>query len=189
MKLILLACFFVSSTSAFLGLPFGRQLSKNSCPIKLYQPKDSSFIGVKLYAHVDTFHPLLDILSEYAKRCQVKVNVKRAFTPQTTFSMRLNEQLPVAFRLGEAIEFDLVDRHDRTLCNRSCLGKSLSQLKRIPHAKCFVRKLKRDQHFQRDPLKPTILMKRHEDKKSFRDNDEEDQRKILQDKCKNLDLA
>lgn len=186
--LLLLVLFFVSSSTALFGLPFGRQLSKNQCPIKLYHSKDSSFTGVKLYANADTFHPLLDILSDYAQRCRVRINVKRAFTNPRTSSLKSHDHLPMAFRLGEAIEFDLVDQHDRPLCNRACLGRSLSQLKTIPGAKCFMRKIKRNHDFQRDPLKPMILMKRNQNKNSLFNDNEEDRQKILQKKCQSLDL-
>lgn len=186
MQSILLVLFFISSSTALFGFPFGRQLSKNQCPIKLYHPKDSSFTGVKLYTNTDTFHPLLDILSDYAQRCRVRINVKRAFTNPRTSLFKFDDRLPMAFQLGEAIEYDLVDQHDRPLCNRACLGRSLSQMKTIPGAKCFIRKIKRNHDFERDPLKPMILMKRNQNKNSLFN---EDQQKILQKKCENLDLS
>jgi hypothetical protein len=35
----------------------------------------------------------------------------------------------MAFRLGEAIEFELIDQDKKLLCNNLCLQKDLAQLK------------------------------------------------------------
>ena len=186
--LFLLVLSLTSNSSAFFGKFFHRISSKNQCPIKLYNPQDPSFTGVKLYTNAQTFHPLLQILSTYAERCHVKINIKRAFiqgnSPSKTF--QTDEQLSSAFQLGEAIEYELVNVHNKPVCDRSCLGKSLSHLKRFPDAKCFLRKLFRNHDFQRDSSNPTILIKRPSLNESF--TIQENQRKIVQNKCKKLDL-
>jgi hypothetical protein len=181
----LLVLSLTSNSSAFLGNLFGRNSSENQCPIKLYNPQDPSFTGVKLYVNAQTFNPLLEILSDYAKRCHVKIDIKRAFIQEKSPS-KTDEQLPSTFQLGEAIEYELVNKNNKVVCNRLCLGKSLSHLKHFPDAKCFLRKLSRNHDFQRDSTKPTILMKRRPSNESF--SIQEDQRKILQNKCRKLDL-
>lgn len=183
--LFLLVLSLTSNSSAFLSKFFGKHSSKNQCPIKLYNPQDPSFTGVKLYANAETFHPLLQILSDYAQRCHLKINVKQAFIQENSLS-KTDEHLPSAFQFGEAIEFDLVNKNNEVICDRLCLGKSLSNLKRSPDAKCFLRKISRDHNFQRDPLKPTILMKQRKSDEVF--STQENERKILQNKCKKLDL-
>jgi hypothetical protein len=184
MNVFLLSLLFLSLTGnsfGFLEKFFGKVFSKNRCPIKLYNPKDSSFIGVKLYTNANTFHPLLQTLSTYAKQCHVKINVKRAFIQDNSAmsNIMLRDHSALAFRLGEAIKFEIFDQDNKLLCNQSCMKKNLSHL---PDAKCFLEKLSRNSDFQQDPMKPTILMKRQKSNQSL-----DDKRKDLQNKCKKFD--
>jgi len=183
MNVFLLSLLFLSLTvnsSAFLGKFFSKIFPKNQCPIKLYNPKDSSFIGVKLYTNADTFHPLLQTLSTYAKQCHVKINIKRAFIQDhsTISTIKLHDHSALAFRLGEAIKFELFDQDNKLLCNQLCMKKNLS---RLPDAKCFLEKLARNSDIQQDPMKPTIIMKRRKSNESL-----DNIRKDLQNKCKTL---
>jgi hypothetical protein len=102
------------------------------------------------------------------------------------YKMVANDHTASAFQRGEAIEFELVDKHKNVICNRLCMGKSLSHLKHLPHVKCFLRKISRNHDFQRDSMKPTILMKRTKPNESFITNN--DEQKNLQNKCKKLQL-
>jgi hypothetical protein len=186
MKVFILAVIFLSLTSnssAFFNRIFGKIFPKNQCPIKLYDPKDPSFTGVKLYANVITFHPLLQNLSHIAKRCHVKINVKQAFVQENSVIQKV---LPIdrtssAFQLGEAIEFELLDQDNKLLCNRLCIEKSLSQLKRLPNAKCFLKKLSRNHDLQQDLITPAILRKRRTNESLI---SLDDKRNDLQKKCK-----
>ena len=133
MKVILLSLLVLSLTSnssALLGNIFSKFFSKNQCPIKLYNPKDSSFTGQKLYANVDTFHPILRTLSKYAKECRVIINIKQSFLQETSSmsTIMLRDHNAMSFRLGEAIEFELLDEDKNLLCNKFCMSKSLSRL-------------------------------------------------------------
>jgi hypothetical protein len=176
------------NSSAFFGKTFGNLLSKNQCPIKLYNPKDLSFTGHKIYANAETFYPLLETLSTYAKECGVKMNIKQSFIHENpTMSRRmLRNYGAMAFRRGEAIEFELVDQDNRMLCNQLCMKKSLSRLSDLPDAKCFLRKVARNSDFQQDTHQPSILMKRkntNESRMMLRNKQNE-----LQNKCKKLKM-
>lgn len=72
----------------------------------------------------------------------------------------LHEQSDVAFRLGEAIEFELQDEEKKLLCNRVCLEKDLSRLSMLPDAKCFLKKIAENDSLRRDVLHPKILMRK-----------------------------
>ena len=162
MKLLLAFVLLLSSTtysSALLGNLFGGLFSKDKCPIKLF--KDPLFDGVKLYANADTFHPILQTLSTYAKSCHVKLHVKQAFIKETKAqtTIMLREQSALSFRLGEAIEIELYDRDDKVLCNRLCLEKDPSRLSGLPDARCFLRKLDDYAEVRQDSQKPGIIMK------------------------------
>ena len=176
----------IGCSSALLGGLFDKILpTKDQCPIKLYNPQDSSYTGIKLYANAETFHPLLQTLSDYAKRCQVKINVKQGFVQGNAIMQKSigDNRIPTAFQRGEAIEFELFDRHNNILCNQFCMGKSLRQLKHVPNAKCFLRKISRNQDLERDHNKPTIIMKRTQSNIKFNDK-----QKDLQNKCKKLEM-
>lgn len=186
--LLLLLCIFGSS-SALLGNLFSHLFSRDKCPIKQFDPKDSAFTGVPLYAHVERFHPLLKTISTYAKDCQVKLQVKQAFIKEKPVMADavLHEQSDLAFRLGEAIEFELVDDEKKLLCNRLCLEKDLSRLGGLPDAKCFLKKIADNRLLRRDIFHPTILMRKllaNETLSVLREK-----RKVLQsDLCKKLEL-
>ena len=181
---ILLILSFTVNSSAFFGNIFGRIFPKNKCPIKLYNPKDSSFTGVKLYTNAKTFHPILQTLSLYAKECRVKIHVKQAFIQEkpAMTDIILRDRSAMSFRLGEAIEFELVDQDKKLLCNRLCMERGLSCLAGVPDAKCFFQKLAQDSDIQRDVIKPTLLMKRMDQNQSFAIL--QDKRKELQNRCK-----
>ncbi len=197
MRTFLFVILIVSSiaySSAFLGSLFNRlrpkdgKNVKDQCPIKLYDPKDSSFTGVKLYANVDTFHPLLIQLSKYAKDCRVVIRVKQAFVQESPglTSLTINDQSEMAFRLGQAIDFELVDQDKKLLCNNLCLQKDISQLKSLPDAKCFLEKISKNSDFRQDAIKPSILLKRphlHESLTKL-----QEKRKDLQEKCSKLKI-
>jgi len=176
------------NSSAFLGKMFGNLLSKNQCPIKLYNPKDLSFTGHKIYANTETFYPLLETLSTYAKKCGVKINIKQSFILGNPIMSRrmLRNYVAMAFRLGEAIEFELVDQDNQMLCNQLCMKKGLSRLSSLPDAKCFLRKIAQNSDLQQDTHQPSILMKRkktNESRTMLRQKQEE-----LQNKCKKLKM-
>jgi hypothetical protein len=178
----------IANSSAFLGSIFGRLSSKNQCPIKLYDPKDLSFTGVKLYTNVDTFHPLLLTLSKYAKDCRVKIRVKQAFiqeNPRLT-ALKINDFSEMAFRLGEAIEFELIDQNNKLLCNNLCLQKDLSQLNGLPDAKCFLEKVSKNSDLREDAIKPSILIKRPTPQQSLAIL--QDKRIDVQNKCIQLKM-
>jgi hypothetical protein len=186
--LFLLLLSLTANSSAFLGNIFGKLLPKNRCPIKLYNPEDSSFTGVKLYTNAETFHPLLETLSDYAKRCHVKINVKQAFIQENSAVHKIitSDRIASAFQLGEAIEVELVDQHKNVICNRFCMEKNFSHMKRSSNAKCFLKKISRNHDLQQDFNKPTILMKRTKPNESLVTI--HDQRKDLQNKCKKLKM-
>jgi len=148
---VILILSFIANSSAFLQSIFGRLTpSKTQCPIKLYDPKDLSFTGVKLYTNAETFHSLLQTLSKYAKECHVKIRVKQAFIQENPglTTLKINDYTEMAFRLGEAIEFELIDQDNKLLCNNFCLQKDLSQLKALPDAKCFLEKVSKKFRFK-----------------------------------------
>jgi hypothetical protein len=186
---VLLILSLTVSSSAFIQSLFHKVFpSKNQCPIKLYNPKDPSFTGVKLYTNAETFHPLLVTLSKYAKECHVKINVKQAFVqenPRLT-TLKINDNTDMAFRLGEAIEFELVDQDKKLLCNNLCLQKELSSLRALPDAKCFLEKVSKDTDFRQDAIKPNLLIKRPKITESLLKL--QDKRKDLQTKCVNLKI-
>ena len=185
---ILLAVLFITNSSAFLGSLFNRLSGKDQCPIKLYDPHDLSFTGVKLYTNDNTFHPLLRTLSKYAKDCRVKIRVKQAFIQENAglTTLKINDHSDMAFRLGEAIEFELIDQEKKLLCNNLCLQKDLAALKALPDAKCFLEKVSKDSDFRQDAIKPSILIKRPTIRDSLAKLD--DQRKDLQSKCSKLKM-
>lgn len=188
MKIIIFTFFILSlidNSSGFIGNIFGNIFPKKQCPIKLYNPKDPSFTGIKIYANAETFHPLLQTLSDYAKRCHVKINVKRAFEKESLIARKTytNDRSTMAFQVGEGIEFDILDENNRLLCDEFCMGKSLSHLKRLPNAKCLLRKISKNRDLQRDFSKSTLLTKRMESDRSL--NDEQIN---LRKNCKHLHL-
>jgi hypothetical protein len=178
----------IAHSSAFLGSLFGRSSSKDQCPIKLYDPKDSSFTGIKLYTNVETFHPLLIQLSKYAKDCRVIIRVKQAFIQENPglTNLTINDHSEMAFRLGEAIEFELIDQDKKLLCNNLCLQKDLSKLKSLPDAKCFLEKISKNSDFRQDAIKPSILIKRPQIHDSLTKRQEK--RKDVQNKCSKLKM-
>jgi len=185
---VILILSFTANSSAFLGKIFDSLSSKNQCPIKLYDPKDSSFTGVKLYTNVETFHPLLSILSKYAKDCRVKIQIKQAFiqeNPSLT-TLKINDFSEMAFRLGEAIEFELIDHDKKLLCNKLCLQKDLSQLKSLPDAKCFLEKISKNSDLRQDAIKPSVLIKRPKPQETLAKLQEK--RVQVQNKCSKLKI-
>ncbi|CAF4068179.1 unnamed protein product [Adineta steineri] len=190
MKALILFFFLIlsltdNSSAAFTDF-FHKIFSKDHCPIELYNPKDTSFTGHAIYANVDTFYPLLESLSTYAKDCRVKINIKQSFIqedPSKSFIM-LRDFGAMEFRLGQAIEYELVDQDNNLLCNRRCMKKRLSKLSGLPDAKCFLQKLSHNSDIRRDRHNPTILMKRTESDESLMKL--HDVRKELQNKCKKL---
>lgn len=184
----LLLVSFVAYSSAFFGSLFGNLSPKSQCPIKLYDPQDPSFTGVKLYANANTFHPLLRTLSKYAKDCRVKIRVKQAFIQENSglTTLKINDHSEMAFRLGEAIEFELIDQDKKLLCNNLCLQKDLAALKALPDAKCFLEKVSKDSDFRQDAIKPSILIKQPKLQESL--TKLQDQRKDLQNKCDKLKI-
>ena len=183
---ILLILSLTANSSAFFDWIFN---SKDQCPIKLYNPKDSSFTGVKIYANKETFHPLLETLSKYAKQCHVTIRVKRAVSKAdlTLLSSKpIDDRKEMAFLLGEAIEFELFGQDKKLLCNTICLGKSPSFLKDLPDAQCFLKKISEDSNLKQDNIKHNVLFKRSILDESFinlrtRRND-------LQEKCRNAKI-
>ena len=197
MRTFLFVILIVSSiaySSAFIGSLFNRLRTKNAkhvndqCPIKLYDPKDLSFTGVKLYANIDTFNPLLVQLSKYAKDCKVVIRVKQAFVQESSglTSLKINDHSELAFRLGQAIDFELLDHDKKLLCNNLCLQKDLSQLKALPDAKCFLEKISKNPDFRQDAVKPNLLLKRPHIHESLTKLQEK--RKDLQEKCSKLKI-
>jgi hypothetical protein len=186
---VLLILSLTTNSLAFLESIFGHLSPKDPCPIKLYDPKDSSFTGVKLYTNAETFFPLLPILSNYAKECRVKINVKQAFIQENPglTTLKINDYTEMAFRLGEAIEFELVDQDNKVLCNKICLQKDLSKLKELPDAKCFLEKVSKTPEFRQDAIKPNLLIKRPEPGESLVKL--QDVRKDVQDKCSKLKMS
>jgi hypothetical protein len=185
---VILILSLTANSSAFLESIFGRLSSKNQCPIKLYDPKDTSFTGVKLYTNAETFHPLLLTLSKYAKDCRVKIRIKQAFiqeNPSLT-TLKINDYSEMAFRLGEAIEFELIDQDNKLLCNNLCLQKDLSKLKELPDAKCFLEKVSKDSAFRQDAIKPSILIKRPTPQEPLAKL--QDKRIDVQNKCSKLKM-
>lgn len=191
MKVILLSLLILSltsSSSASIKDIFSNIFSKNQCPIKLYNPKDSSFTGQKIYANANTFDSILKTLSSYAKECRVKINVKQSFIQESPAmsTIMLRDHGAMAFRLGEAIEFELVDQDNKVLCNRICMEKDPSRLSGLPDAKCFLQKLARNSDIRQDAIKPTIIMKKPKPTETLLIL--HDQRKELQNKCKSLKM-
>jgi hypothetical protein len=185
--LILLILSLTASSSALFKSVFGHLFpSKNKCPIKLYDAKDSSFTGVKLYTNVDTFQPLLRTLSQYAKECHVKIHVKQAFIKENPGLPMIHDHTDMAFRLGEGIEFELVDQEKNLLCNRACLEKDLSRLRGLPDAKCFLEKLSKNTDFRQDAIKPNLLIRRPKIEESLVKLQEK--RKDVQNKCNKLKI-
>jgi hypothetical protein len=186
---VLLILSLTASSSAFLERLTNLFSSKKDlCPIKLYDPKDPSFTGVKLYTNADTFHPLLRTLSTYAKDCRVKINIKQAFIQENPglTTLKIQDHNEMSFRLGEAIEFELVDQDKKLLCNRMCLDKDLSQLRGLPDAKCFLEKLAQNSDLRQDALKRNLLIRRpklHEPLVKL-----EERRKDIQNKCSKLKM-
>ena len=192
MKGLILVCLVILSltgySSAFIKTLLNKFSSKHKCPIQLYKSKHSSFTGHNIYANAQTFHPLLDTVSDYANTCHVKINVKQSFIhedPSKSFLM-LREHSSMAFLLGEAIEFELMDRNDKILCNRRCMKKSLQHLAGLTEAQCFLRKLSRNPDLYIDPNQPTIILKRTQLKESLMNL--HDKRKQLQKQCKKLQM-
>jgi hypothetical protein len=185
---VILLLSLTAGSSAFLKSIFGRFSPKNQCPIKLYDPKDPSFTGVKLYTNVETFHPLLQTLSKYAKDCRVKIHVKQAFIQENSglTTLKINDHSEMAFRLGEAIEFELIDQDKKLLCNNLCLQKDLAQLKSLPDAKCFLEKVSKNSDLRQDAIKPSILIKRPTLQDSL--TKLQDKRKDIQNKCSKLKM-
>ena len=111
----------------------------HQCPIKLYKSHEQSFTGEKIYANAETFHPLLDILADYAHRCHLKLNIKQSFVPEkSTFnSFSKTDRTALAFQLGEAIEFQLVDKFNKVICDRSCMELKLSHVDRFTRCQMF----------------------------------------------------
>ena len=179
---VLLLPLAVDSKGIFDSL-FGKGSSKDQCPIKLYDVKDPSFTGMKLYANVDTFHPLLRTLSKYAKDCRVKIQIKQGFIQENSglTTLKINDHSEMAFRLGEGIEFELVDRDNKLLCNRLCLQKDLSKLSALPDAKCFLEKVSKNSDFRQDAIKPNVLIKRPQLNEPL--SKLESKRKDIQEKC------
>ena len=164
MNLLSIAVLLLTITgysSALLDKLFGG-LFGSKCPIKAFDPKDSTFTGLKLYANEDTFHPLLRTLSTYAKDCRVKIHVKQSFIKETSAmsTILLRDHSALAFRLGEALEFELHDRDNKLLCNRLCVEKGPSRLSSLPEAQCFLRKLAANTDLEPEVLKPTVIMRR-----------------------------
>ena len=99
----------------------------------------------------------------------------------------LHEQSDVAFRLGEAIEFELQDQEKKLLCNRVCLEKDLSRLSGLPEARCFLTKIGENPLLRRDVMHPNILTRKmlfNETVTILREK-----RKVLQkDLCKDLKI-
>jgi hypothetical protein len=54
------------------------------------------------------------------------------------FTIMLRNLSAMAFRLGEAIEFELIDQDKNLLCNRLCIEKDLSRLSGLSDAKCIL---------------------------------------------------
>ncbi|CAF1303479.1 unnamed protein product [Adineta steineri] len=172
-------------TSSFALWPFSS--NKDECPIKPYNPKDSSFTGMKLYTNQDTFHPILLTLSKYAKDCNVKIRVKQAFIQENSkiINEKINDHSEMAFRLGEAIEFELVDKKDNLLCNKICLQKDVSTLG-VSEAKCFLQKFSKISDLRQDAIKPNILLRQTTPVESLIKL--QDKRKDIQNKCIKLKM-
>ena len=162
--------------------------SEEQCPIKLYNPQDSSFTGVKLYANVDTFHPLLKILSTYAKDCEVKINVKQGFIQGNGIIQKTitDEHTLLAFQLGEAIEFELFDQNNHILCEQSCMKRNFPRITGPPDVRCFLRKISQNQQLKQDNNKPSILLKQMLINESIPKLNEKI--KHLQNNCKTLKM-
>ena len=179
---LVLVLSFVAASSAL----FGRTKSTSNCPVELYDSSDASFTGLKLYGNADTFHPILRTLSRYAKECRVKIQIKQAFVQENAglTKLKINDRTEMAFRLGEAIEFELLDQDKKVLCNLSCLQKDIATLKVVPDAQCFLRKVLKNSDIRLDAVKPNLLMKRSKGQQSLVQL--QDKREEVQKQCNKL---
>lgn len=164
MNLVYIAVLLLAITgysSALLGNLFSG-LFGSKCPIKVFNAKGSTFTGLKLYANEDTFRPVLETLSTYAKDCGVKIHVKQGFIKETSTmtTILLRDHSALSFRLGEAMEFELHDQDNKVLCNRLCMEKGPSRLSSLPEAQCFLRKLAANTDLEQEVMKPTVVMRR-----------------------------
>lgn len=187
MQIIIYSFLVLALTSYSTATSFRTDSLSSSCPIKLYNPGEPSlFTGEQIYANVETFHPLLDVLADYAKRCHLRLRVKRSYVKEPSalsHSMR-DEQTGLLFQLGEAIEVEPVNKMNKVICDRMCMKFESKSIDRNDDAKCFIRKMENDHRFEQDRSQPNIFMIRS---KSIRTPKKLDQRRRdLQNSCERL---
>ncbi|CAF3589688.1 unnamed protein product [Rotaria sp. Silwood1] len=131
---------------------------------------------------------LLRIISNYAQECHVKIQIKQAFIQENLnlTNLKINDHNDMSFRLGQAIEFELIDQNNKLLCNQICLQKKLSYLKVLPDVKWFSEKISKKSDLRQDAIKPRLLMKRPKPGESLIQL--EDKRKDVQNKYSKLKM-
>ncbi|CAF3584956.1 unnamed protein product [Rotaria sordida] len=90
------------------------------------------------------------------------------------------------FRVGQAIEFELIDQNNKLLYNQLYLQKDLLYLKALPDVKCFLEKIFKNSDLRQDAIKSSLLIKRLKPGESFVQF--EDKRKDVQNKCSKLKM-
>ena len=116
----------------------------------------------------------------------MKIQIKQAFVQENAglTKLKINDRTEMAFRLGEAIEFELLDQDKKVLCNLSCLQKDIATLKVVPDAQCFLRKVLKNSDIRLDAVKPNLLMKRSKGQQSLVQL--QDKREEVQKQCNKL---
>jgi len=180
MQIVIYSLLVLALTSYNVLAAIRTDFSSATCPIKLYNPgQPSLFTGERIYANVETFHPLLDVLADYAKRCHLKLRIKQSYVNEKP--TKYDDQTELLFQLGEAIELELVNKMNKVICDRTCMRLESKSIDRIDDAKCFIRKMDNDRRFEQDKSQPNIFMIRTSKSKKL------DQRhRDLQNSCKFL---
>jgi len=111
----------------------GKKCDKRNCTVVEFKNHKNFASKPKMYVDSEVMNKWVK-LDELAHLCGVKIQPIRTFSQQGNLSAKIDYK-DYPFYTGRGLQFEVLDKNGKLLCNSICLGKTPIPM---PEAKCFV---------------------------------------------------